>query len=65
MGASNLTFPTHSTSGELYKSLSSRTCCVVLEYLPGGHLKNYLVKNYRKKLGIKVVMQLVLDLARG
>lgn len=40
-------------------------CCVVVEYLPGGTLKNFLIKNSRTKLAFKVVMQLALDLARG
>nr|XP_043616615.1 serine/threonine-protein kinase STY13-like [Erigeron canadensis] len=41
------------------------SCCVVVEYLPGGALKSFLIKNRRKKLAFKVVMQLALDLARG
>ncbi|KAG8384816.1 hypothetical protein BUALT_Bualt04G0157700 [Buddleja alternifolia] len=40
-------------------------CCVIVEYLPGGTLKNFLIKNRRKKLAFKVVIQLALDLARG
>lgn len=40
-------------------------CCVVVEYLPGGTLKSFLIKNHRKKLAFKVVLQLALDLARG
>lgn len=40
-------------------------CCVVVEYLPGGALKSYLIKNRRRKLAFKVVVQLALDLARG
>ncbi|KAL8231577.1 hypothetical protein R6Q57_001355 [Mikania cordata] len=41
------------------------SCCVVVEYLPGGALKSFLIKNRRRKLAFKVVMQLALDLARG
>lgn len=41
------------------------SCCVVVEYLPGGALKSFLIKNRRRKLTFKVVMQLALDLARG
>lgn len=40
-------------------------CCVVVEYLPGGTLKSFLIKNHRRKLAYKVVVQLALDLARG
>ncbi|CAN4115482.1 unnamed protein product [Withania somnifera] len=40
-------------------------CCVVVEYLPGGNLKSFLIKNHRRKLTFKVVVQLALDLARG
>ncbi|KAE9460690.1 hypothetical protein C3L33_07473, partial [Rhododendron williamsianum] len=38
---------------------------VVVEYLPGGTLKKYLISNWRKKLAFKVVIQLALDLSRG
>ncbi|XP_060188329.1 serine/threonine-protein kinase STY13-like [Lycium barbarum] len=40
-------------------------CCVVVEYLPGGTLKSFLIKSHRRKLAFKVVVQLALDLARG
>ncbi|KAJ6845507.1 serine/threonine-protein kinase HT1-like [Iris pallida] len=46
-------------------SMPSNVCCVVVEYLPGGTLKSYLIKNRRRKLPFKVVIQLALDLARG
>ncbi|GLJ22040.1 hypothetical protein SUGI_0412970 [Cryptomeria japonica] len=39
--------------------------CVVLEYLVGGTLKNYLIKNRIKKLDFNVVIQLALDISRG
>ncbi|KAF6157365.1 hypothetical protein GIB67_004303 [Kingdonia uniflora] len=45
--------------------MPSNICCVVVEYLPGGALKSYLIKNRRRKLAFKVVHQLALDLARG
>ncbi|CBI34936.3 hypothetical protein AAG906_023234 [Vitis piasezkii] len=45
--------------------MPSTVCCVVVEYLPGGALKSYLIKNHRRKLAFKVVVQLALDLARG
>ncbi|KAJ6751670.1 hypothetical protein OIU85_002130 [Salix viminalis] len=45
--------------------MPSNVCCVVVEYCPGGALKSYLIKNRRRKLAFKVVIQLALDLARG
>lgn len=45
--------------------MPSNICCVIVEYCPGGALKSYLIKNRRKKLAFKVVVQLALDLARG
>ncbi|KAJ6423870.1 hypothetical protein OIU84_024776 [Salix udensis] len=45
--------------------MPSNICCVVVEYCPGGALKSYLIKNRRRKLAFKVVIQLALDLARG
>ena len=45
--------------------MPSNIGCVVVEYLPGGALKTYLIKNRRRKLAFKVVIQLALDLARG
>lgn len=45
--------------------IPQNACCVVVEYLPGGALKTFLIKNRRRKLAFKVVIQLALDLARG
>ncbi|KAI7981194.1 Serine/threonine-protein kinase STY13 [Camellia lanceoleosa] len=45
--------------------MPSNICCVVVEYLPGGALKSYLIKNRRRKLAFKVVVQMALDLSRG
>lgn len=65
MGTSELRIPAqNSLNGDLIQ-VPSRTCCVVVEYLAGGTLKNYLIKNRRKKLAFKVVIQLALDLSRG
>ncbi|KAH1096334.1 hypothetical protein J1N35_013255 [Gossypium stocksii] len=61
MGTSNLMIP----SADCHDSFPSRACCVVVEYLPGGTLKQYLIRNRRKKLALKVVIQLALDLSRG
>ncbi|KAI7754080.1 hypothetical protein M8C21_009595 [Ambrosia artemisiifolia] len=61
MGSSDLQIQTE--NGQI--GMPSNICCVVVEYLPGGALKSYLIKNRRKKLPFKVVIQIALDLARG
>ncbi|KAK4265592.1 hypothetical protein QN277_026622 [Acacia crassicarpa] len=65
MGTSNLKIPEDSSSTHGENSPPSRACCVVVEYLPGGTLKQFLFKNRRKKLAFKLVVQLALDLSRG
>ncbi|XP_042043488.1 serine/threonine-protein kinase STY13-like [Salvia splendens] len=50
-------------SGQL--GMARNVCCVVVEYLPGGTLKNFLIRNIRTKPCFQVVIQLALDLARG
>ncbi|KAJ0610357.1 putative dual-specificity kinase TKL-Pl-4 family [Helianthus annuus] len=65
MGTSDLKIPSNNTSNMGQNSLPSRACCVVVEYLPGGTLKKYLIRNSRKKLSFKIVVQLALDLSRG
>ncbi|XP_033140546.1 serine/threonine-protein kinase STY13 isoform X2 [Brassica rapa] len=62
MGTTNLKIP---SSAENENSLPQRACCVVVEYLPGGTLKQFLFRNRRRKLAFKVVVQLALDLSRG
>lgn len=64
MGTSQLKIPSKNPS-EGYTNFPSRACCVVVEFLPGGTLKNLLYKNRKKKLAYKVVIQLALDLSRG
>jgi serine/threonine protein kinase len=61
MGSSELQIQTD--NGQI--GMPNSVCCVVVEYLPGGALKSYLIKNRRRKLAFKVVIQLALDLARG
>ncbi|KAK2971098.1 hypothetical protein RJ640_005245, partial [Escallonia rubra] len=61
MGSSELNIQTENG----HMGMPSNICCVVVEYLPGGALKSYLIKNRRKKLAFKVVVQMALDLARG
>ena len=64
MGTSNLKIPSKNPS-EGYTNLPSRACCVLVEFLAGGTLKNFLFKNRKKKLAFRVVIQLALDLSRG
>lgn len=61
MGSSGLNIQTENG----HMGMPSNICCVVVEYLPGGALKSYLIKNRRRKLAFKVVVQIALDLARG
>ncbi|XP_022946656.1 serine/threonine-protein kinase HT1-like [Cucurbita moschata] len=65
MGATNLKIPSNGSSMDGQNSLPSRACCVVVEYLPGGTLKQYLIRNRKKKLAFKVVIQIALHLSRG
>ncbi|GAA0166216.1 non-receptor serine/threonine protein kinase [Lithospermum erythrorhizon] len=64
MGTSNLKIPSKNPA-EGFTTLPSRACCVVVEFLAGGTLKNHLFKNRKRKLPFKVVIQLALDLSRG
>nr|GLL26697.1 serine/threonine-protein kinase STY8-like [Ipomoea trifida] len=61
MGTTELNIQTD--NGQI--GMPRNVCCVVVEYLPGGTLKSFLIKNRRRKLPFKVVVQLALDLARG
>uniref|UniRef100_A0A2P2JN97 non-specific serine/threonine protein kinase n=1 Tax=Rhizophora mucronata TaxID=61149 RepID=A0A2P2JN97_RHIMU len=61
MGTSELNLQTENG----HMGMPNNVCCVVVEYCPGGALKSYLIKNRRRKLAFKVVIQLALDLARG
>ena len=65
MGTSNLKIPSKNPSNGGQDSLPSRACCVIVEFLPSGTLKQYLIKNRQKKLAYKIVIQLALDLSRG
>ncbi|CAI8602583.1 unnamed protein product [Vicia faba] len=64
MGTTNLKIPSKN-SIDNQETLPSRTCCVIAEFLTGGTLKQYLIKNRGKKLAYKIVVQLVLDLSKG
>ncbi|KAH9300689.1 hypothetical protein KI387_012272, partial [Taxus chinensis] len=63
MGSSDLMPGPNDTDGSFQGPSSA--CCVVVEYLAGGTLKSYLIKNRRRKLAFNVVIQLALDLSRG
>lgn len=65
MGTTDLKIPQKNSTSSGQTSLPTQACCVVVEYLPRGTLKQYLIKNRRKKLAYKVVVQLALDLSRG
>ncbi|KAL9232821.1 hypothetical protein vseg_007886 [Gypsophila vaccaria] len=65
MGTSNLKIPQKYSSSGANNALSPRMCCVVVEYIPGGTLKQLLIRNRRSKLPLKDVIQLALGLARG
>lgn len=68
MGTSELKIPqkkSASNESNESNSLPARACCVVVEYLLGGTLKGFLIRNCRKKLTYKTVIQLALDLSRG
>ncbi|KAJ0038726.1 hypothetical protein Pint_23001 [Pistacia integerrima] len=60
----NITKFIGATMGLLTPGKRSCLSCVA-EYLPGGTLRSYLIKNRKKKLPFKIVIQLALDLARG
>ncbi|KAG7960886.1 hypothetical protein I3843_10G149600 [Carya illinoinensis] len=45
--------------------MPSSADCIIIEYLPRGTLKSYLIKNRKRKLAFKKVIGLALDLARG
>ena len=61
MGAGDLNIQTE--DGNI--GMPSNVCCVIVEYLSGGALKIILIKNRRRKLSCKVVVQISVDLARG
>lgn len=65
MGTSDLRIPSNNISSDGRNPVPSRACCVVVEYLPGGTLKKFLIRNRRRKLAFKIVIQLALDLSRG
>lgn len=65
MGTSDLKIPENNPLRHGHSHVPSRACCVVVEFVSGGNLKNFLYRNRRKKLPFKTVIKLALDLARG
>lgn len=65
MGNGDLRIPSQELGADGFVPVASNVCCVVVEYLAGGTLKNFLIRHIRKKLTFKAVMQLALDLSRG
>ncbi|KAI3824897.1 hypothetical protein L1987_06370 [Smallanthus sonchifolius] len=47
------------------KSKIESKLCIVSEYVKGGSLRSYLLKNHDKKLPMKIVFQFALDIAKG
>ncbi|KAJ0692999.1 putative protein kinase TKL-Pl-4 family [Helianthus annuus] len=47
------------------KSKTQNNFCIVAEYVKGGSLRSYLLKNRDKKLPMKIVFQFALEIARG
>ena len=45
--------------------VSGNICCVVVEYISGGTLKEFLIDHYDSKLDMKTVLRLALGFARG
>ncbi|KAH7439304.1 hypothetical protein KP509_04G055000 [Ceratopteris richardii] len=65
MGNGDLQIPSVDQGADGFVHVASNVCCVVVEYLAGGTLKNFLIRHLRRKLTFKAVMQLALDLSRG
>ena len=45
--------------------MSGNICCVVVEYIAGGTLKDFLIEHYDCKLDMKTVLRLALGFAKG
>ena len=65
MGNGALQIPSRENGPDGFVHVASNVCCVVVEYLAGGTLKNFLIRHIRRKLSLKSVMQIALDLSRG
>ncbi|CAL9076971.1 serine/threonine-protein kinase 52-like [Musa acuminata AAA Group] len=66
MGTTDLKIPQKDSTSSGHASLPARVrCVVVVEYLAGGTLKRYLIRNSERKLAYKDVVRLASDLSRG
>ncbi|KAE8806034.1 Serine/threonine-protein kinase HT1 [Hordeum vulgare] len=65
MGTIDLTIPPESGECTAPPDPPERACCVVVEYLSGGTLRQHLYANRNDKLTYEAVVELALDLARG
>ncbi|XP_073526252.1 uncharacterized protein [Phyllobates terribilis] len=65
MGTLNLKLPSQSSLSDDPHVFPIKACCVVVEYIPGGTLKKFLIRNIRKKLSFETVIQIALDMSRG
>ncbi|CAI5944754.1 unnamed protein product [Closterium sp. NIES-65] len=64
-GPDSYTFPSTVEDHRGVLRVGSHVCCVVLEFLAGGTLKQLLMKHYHKKLSVHRVVHLALDIAEG
>ena len=65
MGTIDLNIPAFNEELDASLDFPDRACCVVVEYLGGGTLRQYLYAHKEDKLEYKVVVELALDLASG
>ncbi|CAM0949012.1 unnamed protein product [Alopecurus aequalis] len=65
MGTTDLNIPDTNDENDVPVDFPDRACCVVVEYLGGGTLRQYLYAHKEDKLEYNVVVDLALDLARG
>jgi hypothetical protein len=65
MGTIDLNIPADDDDNTTPIDFPERACCVVVEYIDGGTLRQYLYAHREEKLEYQVVVRLALDLANG
>lgn len=65
MGTTDLSIPADSGESSAPIDLPERACCVVIEYLYLGTLRQHLYAHRKRKIGYKIVVEFALDLANG
>ncbi|XP_047050648.1 serine/threonine-protein kinase STY13-like [Lolium rigidum] len=65
MGTTDLNIPAENEDIAEFTDFPDRACCVVVEYIDGGTLRQYLYAHREEKLEYGVVVELALDLAKG